>query len=197
MPTDFSQIAPLLTAVLVVFFVYRRIRRSIGRQMLSRARLVLRAVVLGLIGALLLPAMGRGWQQFAAASAGLLSGAGLAWWGASQTRFARQNGALYYVPHTLTGVIVALLFIGRLAYRFVQHYAAVHSGVANDDYNLYSAAMMRTPLTLGIFYLLVGYYVCYYSWLLYKSRRLNSADLEPAGATAVVLTERDPPPASN
>jgi hypothetical protein len=207
MRTDFSQIAPLLTSALVILVVYRRVRRSFGKQPLSSTRLTVRVVILALVGALLLPAVIRGWEPLAAALAGLIIGAALAWWGASQTKFARQNQQLYFVPHTYTGVIVSLLFLGRLAYRFAQSYGVMHAtaahGVAvppeaaDPSFGPYGAAMMRKPLTLGIYYVLMAYYVSYYSWVLHKSKRLTSADLEPAGGSAVIETDRAPPPASN
>ena len=39
---------------------------------------------------------------------------------------------------------------------------------------------MQSPLTTGIFFVLIGYYVCYYSWVLWKSRHITPADLEVA-----------------
>jgi hypothetical protein len=43
---------------------------------------------------------------------------------------------------------------------------------------------MQSPLTAGIFFVLIGYYVCYYSWVLWKSRHITSADLEVSPAIA-------------
>jgi len=42
--------------------------------------------------------------------------------------------------------------------------------------------MVKTPLTLGLFFVLIGYYVCYYSRVIWKSKRITPADLE-ASAT--------------
>jgi hypothetical protein len=33
---------------------------------------------------------------------------------------------------------------------------------------------------VGIFFVLLGYYLYYYGWLLWKSKRLNPADMEAA-----------------
>ena len=46
--------------------------------------------------------------------------------------------------------------------------------------------MVKSPLTVGILFVLVGYYAWYYGWLLWKSKRLTAADLEaaPAATTA-------------
>ena len=42
---------------------------------------------------------------------------------------------------------------------------------------------MQSPLTMGIFFVLIGYYVCYYSWVLWKSRHITALDLEVAPDT--------------
>src|SRR5258708_23904121 len=46
MPPDFSQIGPFLFAALIVFAIYRRFRRSFGRQLLRPGRLIFRIVLI-------------------------------------------------------------------------------------------------------------------------------------------------------
>ncbi len=46
-----------------------------------------------------------------------------------------------------------------------------------------AAGMLRSPLTLGLFYVLVGYYVCYYSIVLWKAKRVTAEEISP-GAPA-------------
>jgi hypothetical protein len=50
-------------------------------------------------------------------------------------------------------------------------------------------ATMQSPLTIGIFFVLIGYYVCYYSWVLRKSRHITPADLEVAPDTRNLARE--------
>ena len=45
-------------------------------------------------------------------------------------RFLTQGGQLYYVPHSYTGIIVSLLFLGRLVYRIAQIYGVAHPSPA-------------------------------------------------------------------
>jgi cytochrome b561 len=91
---------------------------------------------------------------------------------------------LHYVPHTYTGIAVSLLFLGRLVFRGVQAYTAAPSPHADASQLHAPAAMLRSPLTAGIFFVLVGYYVCYYSLVLWKSKRLKPEDIESAPASA-------------
>src|SRR5579863_5024382 len=127
---DVSQISSLLIALLVVFLIYRRLRRSFGQQLLSPVRMRVRCVVLLVVAGLLLPGALTSAASLAAALAGVLAGVALALWGAAHTRFLRASGRLYYVPHTYTGIAVSLLFLGRLVYRGVQAYGSSHAAHA-------------------------------------------------------------------
>ena len=119
MQPDFSQIGPFLIAALVVFAVYRRLRRSFGRQPLRPRRMTIRIVLLAVIGCALMPAALRSAQFLAAELVGVALGIALGLWGAERTRFLRSGERLYYIPHTYTGMVVSALFLGRLLYRFL------------------------------------------------------------------------------
>jgi hypothetical protein len=188
MQPDFSQIGPFLLAALVVFAIYRRFRRSFGRQELRPKRMILRMVILALVACALLPMALRSGQFLWAELVGAVLGVGLASWGAPRTRFQMYQERLHYVPHTYTGIVVSLLFLGRLVFRLVQAYTAArapHVAAATDPSQAFApASMVRSPLTVGILFVLVSYYVYYYSWLLWKSKRLDAVDIEAAPAAA-------------
>ena len=180
---DVSQIGSFLLALLVVFLVYRRFRRNFGQQPLRPVRMRVRTVLLIVIGGLLLPTALRSTAFVAALLGGLVVGIALALWGAARTRFLRAADQLYYVPHTYTGIAVSFLFLGRLVYRLIQMYGDAHAGrVAGLDTasQSFGAGMLRSPLTLGLFYVLVGYYVCYYSIVLWKATRVTAEEISPA-----------------
>jgi hypothetical protein len=178
---DFSQIGPFLVALVVVFAIYRRFRRSFGQQPLRPVRMQVRIVLLLVIGCLLLPAVLRSTAFVSAVLAGIAAGVALAMWGAARTRFLRVSGQLYYVPHTYTGIAVSLLFVGRLVYRLIQVSATMHAthAAAADAANqgFAPAGMLQSPLTLGLYFVLMGYYVCYYSMMLWKSKRVVAEEI--------------------
>jgi hypothetical protein len=193
MPSDFSQIAPFLFAALVVFAVYRRLRRSFGRQLLRPGRMTVRIVLLSVVGCALLPMALRSAQFLTAEFLGAALGVGLGLWGAKRTRFLMYGERLHYVPHTYTGIAVSLLFLGRLVFRVVQVYSAAHgtpaanmamANGADPSQSFAPAGMVRSPLTVGIFFVLMGYYLCYYGWVLWKSKHLKAADIEVVAAAA-------------
>jgi len=176
----FSQIGPFLIAALVVFIIYRRFRRSFGQQPLRRVRMQARMITLLIIGCLLLPVALRSTAFLLALLAGVAAGVALALWGAARTRFLKIDQQLYYVPHTYTGIAVSLLFLGRFVYRFIQVYASAHAVNAADldpANPAFAPSMLRSPLTVGLFFVVVGYYVCYYSAVLRKSKRVVAEEV--------------------
>ena len=187
MQPDFSQFGPYLIAALVVFAIYRRFRRSFGRQPLRPGRMTSRIVLLAIVACALLPLALRSVQFLTAELLGAVLGVGLGLWGAERTRFVMFRDKLHYVPHTYTGIAVSLLFLGRVVFRLVQVYStmhaahAVHASVVNagDSASGFGPpGMVRSPLTVGLFFVLMGYYVCYYGLVLRKSKHLNAADIE-------------------
>jgi len=196
MPADFSQIFPFLFAALIVFALYRRLRRSFGRQLLRPARMILRIVLITVAGCALLPMALLSARYLWAEIAGAALGIGLGSWGAERTRFVTFGGRLHYVPHTYTGIAVSLLFVGRLAFRAVQVYTGVQAPHAADAGGAYvadapdpslafaPASMVRSPLTVGIFFVLAGYYLWYYGSVLWKSKHLKAEDVEAASPAA-------------
>jgi hypothetical protein len=120
---DYHQLGPYLVAAFVVFMVYRRLRRSFGRQLLSKKRMGIRIAVLALIGCAVAATVAfKSMAFFGAMILGIAAGVALGLWGANRTRFEKVGGVLNYVPHTYTGIAVSLLFLGRLAYRLVALY---------------------------------------------------------------------------
>src|SRR4030081_249890 len=104
MPPDYSQIGSLLFAALVVFAIYRRFRRTFGRQQLRAGRMALRIVLLAAVSGALLPMALHSPQYLGAELAGAALGVGLGVWGAARTRFMMYGGRLHYVPHPYTGI---------------------------------------------------------------------------------------------
>ena len=145
----------LAFAALVVWRMYARIRRVVGRQRLSRVRPWITVVVFPLILVLLLatslahPAAG------AAAIGGAIVGIGLGVLGTRLTKFEVTPAGLFYTPNAHLGIALSLLLVVRLAWRFVMMQTGGH-GVDPQ-----AAQIGNNPLTMAIFGTLAGYYVTY------------------------------------
>lgn len=183
-------VTPYLVAALVVWALYRRMRRSFGRQRIRDARMWIRIGVLSaaavLVTATLATAgVARDGEALGALLAGIACGAGLGYFGLRYTKFEVTPEGRFYTPHTYIGLAVTALFVGRLLYRFL----AIYDGVipaATAGQGL-ASAYQRSPFTLAVFGALVGYYVLYYVGILQRSR-------PPASLTAGANAARAPGP---
>ncbi len=160
-------ITPLLIAVLVAWGLYRRARRFIGRQTLQPARLWTRIGFLVFAGALVVATSARTPNAIEALLAGACCGIALGWVGLKYTRFESTPEGRFYTPHAYIGLLVTALLAGRVLYRFLFLYSGAQgfAPVAQDP-----SAFQRSPMTLGIFAALVGYYLSYYLGVLSMSR---------------------------
>jgi hypothetical protein len=192
MQADYSRVLPYFIAIMVVWAIYRRLRRSFGQQPVRPVRMRIRMGILLLLGVSFIPVAFKSVQFLGAEVAGLVAGIALALWGASRTRYRTEGDQIYYVPHTYTGIVVSLLFIGRLAYRLAQAYLWKVAPVANSDATapvMTGPGMnMKSPLTAGLVFVLIGYYVVYYGVVLWKSRRISSEDLEVVATPTITST---------
>ncbi len=103
-----------------------------------------------------------------ALSGGLVCGVVLAYVGLRHTRFEVTPEGRFYTPHTYIGLAVTLLFLGRLVDRSL-YLSNGANGMPGSDLHA-AAAYQRSPLTVGIFAVLVGYYVLFYAGVLLRTR---------------------------
>ncbi len=162
---------PALVVPLILFGVYRRLRRTFGRQPIQPKRKMLRITLLSAIGAALTISAWHDPGLFEAALAGLALGAAFGGLGLRLTQFEGTAEGKFYTPNVYIGGVLTAVFLGRLVYRFIavpqaMQAAAQHAPDANPF-----ASFQTSPLTLGIFTMLVGYYVTYYVGILVVGRK--------------------------
>jgi hypothetical protein len=164
---DPKLVTPLLFAAFVAFAIYRRVRRNIGRQRVQPMRMRSRIILFGVIGALVLAVSARNVELFGATAAGIAGGVALAWLGLRHTQFEITEQGSFYTPHTYIGLFVSALLLGRIAYRFMIVYPAMQAA-QQVNANPF-AAYQKSPLTLAIFGIVIGYYIAYYAGVLMRS----------------------------
>ncbi len=152
---------------LIALIYYRRFRRSFGRQPVQPARMTLRVVILCVIGALLLMGSALNPLMGASMAGGLVVGLALGWWGLKLTRFERHADGVHYIPHSWFGIAITVLLLARLAYRFTVLWPQMQAAQAAAAPPPYP----KSPLTLALFGLLIGYYVFYYLGILRIARK--------------------------
>jgi hypothetical protein len=71
----------------------------------------------------------------------------------SKTAFEQEGDQFYFTPHARIGMMVASLFLARMAWRAWEFYST-GSMANNHDF-------AKSPLTLAVFGILAGYYMTY------------------------------------
>jgi len=181
---DSRLLTPYLVAALVVWMLYRRMRRSFGRQRVRDGRMWARAGILTLVAVLIAVEVARDVTALGALLAGIACGAVLAYVGVRYTKFEVTAEGRFYTPHAYIGLVVAALLVGRLLYRFLSVYDGTAPAV--DAGQSLATAYQHSPFTLAILGALVGYYVLYYLAVL---RRLRP----PAASGPQTITADGPP----
>jgi hypothetical protein len=136
--------------------------------------MIFRAVLLSVICIVLLASSSLP-SGLLAASSGLVIGVALSLVGLRHTSFEVTNEGRFYTPNKWLGLLVTALLLGRLAARLLtlsERAAEVASGTSPFS------GLQRSPLTLGLFFLLAGYYISYYAGVLRTAARLGA----PAGS---------------
>lgn len=165
----------LLIAAVILFILYRRFRRIFGRQRLRPKRMIFRIVVLAVICLLVLASPFRGLASDSAALGGAVIGIALGLWALMHTKFESSADGRFYTPNGYIGIIVVALFLGRLIYRFIVIYPLMHQAAQQAAQNPQLqanpfGAFQHSPMTVGLYFLLAGYYISYYLSVLIKSR---------------------------
>jgi cytochrome b561 len=166
-------ITTALLAGFVVWAIYRRVRRNFGRQPFNATRLYVRTAILTVIGALVVMASARNLDLLGAFVAGAAGGVALGYFGLRHTTFETTAAGRFYTPHTYFGLLITGLLLGRLLYRFLIVYQGAQDAVQPSPNPF--AAYQKSPLTLGIFGVLIGYYLVFNVGVLRKGREPATA----------------------
>lgn len=168
----FSPITILLFVAFIGFSLYRRYRRTVGKQPLVPRRLMFQVGLLGLVSLLFLVPSFIHPISAVAALGGLIAGGAVGFVGLRLTQFERTLERDYYTPNTYLGLAIFGLFIARLAYRYVQVSAQMQTlTAAGSAPPTGLSSLTSTPLTTALLLMVCGYYLCYETGLLLWVRR--------------------------
>jgi hypothetical protein len=163
---------PLVLIPVIVFAVWRRVRRQFGPQPIQRKRMMTRIVIFAVIAGLISIAAMHDFRLLGGLAGGMVAGAVLGLIGLRLSRFeVHPVKGDCYVPNPYMGAVVTALLLGRLVWRF-----AMLSPQMGDPTGatppIHGPDLGQSPLTMLTFGLVVGYYVCYYAGLLVHHQRI-------------------------
>jgi hypothetical protein len=180
-----SNALTVLFVGLIGFGLYRRVKRTFGLQPISPTRMIFRLVLLSLVSALFLATARTTWS-IVAILCGAAMGAALSFYGLARTTYEVTPKGKFYRADRWVSLGVMALFIGRLAARSVtllrlgaEHSSGLSQGAASapglppgpGEHPF--AQFQRSPLTVGIFFLMAVYYIFFYIGILRKAKHLT------------------------
>ena len=150
---------------LILWRMYSRIRRMVGRQKLIAWRQNVTVCLFPLLVMLMAFVSLSNPYVLLALAGGLAVGTGLGIFGHRTTKFEHTQEGLFYTPNAHLGIGLSLLLVGRILYRFIE------VGIAGTGGATPSPSPVPTAPTLLLFGMLAGYYVTYAIGLIIWRRR--------------------------
>ncbi|SFM15402.1 Protein of unknown function [Paenibacillus sp. 1_12] len=165
----------LLIMALIAFGIYRRVKRTIGFQKLSRKRLIFRTTIFSLLGCVFLYTGLLHPIHFIADAIGLAAGLILSYYAIKHIRFEKRDDVWYYRTHLWVEVTIIVLLLGRIVYKLLSvYYLQNGSDMSSAAPSLESYT--KDPLTVGIFFVLISFYIRYFTYLLRKQKELEAPE---------------------
>jgi cytochrome b561 len=173
----------MLVIAFVIYRIFIRVKRLTTRQPVRPVGLRLRSAFLVVIVVLLAVASVNHVEVLEALIAGCAGGVAAGYVGLRGSTFENTPDGLYYTPHRGLGILIALIFLGRIAYRIYQFETnQIPLGQGGDSGPF--AALGRSPLTMALFGLLACYVVTYSIGILlwYRRERVATVVVPPPDA---------------
>jgi membrane protein CcdC involved in cytochrome C biogenesis len=169
----------VLIGVLFIFSMYRRVKRTIGFQKLAKRRMIIRIVLFAIICVLFLITGYTNPTIYIFDVLGILLGGVIAYFAIRSTSFEWRKNAWYYRPNPWIGAILIVLFIGRIVYRLYQDYALIGNAAAKGAGSQLAqqnqlATYSHDPSTTIILFVLISYYLVYYTFVIGRERHLEA-----------------------
>jgi hypothetical protein len=174
-PLNPSLVVPIGVGALVLWRLYSRIRRTIGRQHLSNVRPWITISVFPVLVVLLATLSRTRPDSLLSLAGGLAVGVGLGIYGLRNTRFENTPEGFFYTPAAHLGIALSLLLVGRILYRMLPLYGLTGSTPVAAP----PAQFATTPLSMLLFGTFAAYYVTYAIGLL---RWRHAESTKPVGS---------------
>lgn len=106
---------------------------------------------------------------------GFVVGGIIAYYAIRTTSFEWRTNAWYYIPNPWIGALLLVLFIGRIAFDVYEDYRLVGFSAANGHatHPPQLATYAQDPYTAAILFMLIAYYIIYYTFIIRKERHLE------------------------
>jgi len=193
MATTANHTPLLIFLAFMGYSVYRRIRRNFGRVALRPTAMAGRITLFVVITMVILfAALFMDGAVLAALLGGLVAGGVVGIVGLRLTQIEVTPAGAFYLPNKYLGTGISLLFVGRLAYRFVV------LGMTDEALSQ-PPTVGQNAVTFFMFGVLACYYIVYFFGLMIRNRKLTLAakippPLPPPPPAMAAAAAIPPPP---
>ncbi|PGL72533.1 hypothetical protein [Bacillus sp. AFS055030] len=161
--------------LLLVYRIFKRVRKSIGWQQLNRKKMYFSTVIFFIIGTLIL--LQSGFKPIILTSdiVGILIGIGLAYFASTKTNYENRNGAWFFNTNIWISSTVTLLFFGRLVYRIYDLYLIEKLNGLQNDVLSNRLQSMASGWSAGLMLIMFAYYIVFNLFMIKKEKTLTQA----------------------
>jgi membrane protein CcdC involved in cytochrome C biogenesis len=159
----------------IIFRIYRRIRRIGGFQKFVKWRVLVRITVMAIVGILLLFTGFPNPVMYIFDSVGILLGGIVSYIAIQTSSFEWREDNWFYSQHPRISMLLIMLFVGRIAYKAYQICASPSISQGTFGQPVLLVNYSHDPATAGTLFILITYYVVYYTFLLRTERQMKTS----------------------
>jgi hypothetical protein len=168
-------VSVFLIILFISFRIYRRIRKTCGFQKFIKWRMITRITVMAIIGIILLFTGFPNPGMYVFDSAGILLGGIVSYFAIRTSLFEWREDDWFYSQNPRISILLIMLFVGRITYKAYQIYAPSSASQGPFAQSALLVNYSRDPSTAVILFILITYYVVYYTFLLRAERQMRAS----------------------
>ena len=171
MPLNPQMLVFAIASPLIVWRMYSRFKRLVGRQKSTSVRPWIPVILFPILITLISISLVTHSLALIALLGGVAIGVALGIYGLKLTKFEKTDEGLFYTPNAHLGIALSSLMFVRILYRMMGFF--FNNAAANPAANNFGSS----PLTMLIFGTLAGYYVTFAIGHLRWRNQANKASL--------------------
>lgn len=165
----------------ILFRIYRRTRSIVGFQKFVKWRMLTRITLMTIVGVIFLVTEFSNPVMYIFDAIGILLGGILAYYAIRTSSFEWRKDDWFYSRNRHIGMFFLVLFVGRIAFKVYQ----IIKGTFVQPVQL--ANYFRDPSTTVMLFMLIIYYLVYYTFLIRTEREMKTNGQERGDKTSAVI----------
>jgi hypothetical protein len=167
--------AIIIIVVLVVFRIYRHAQSELGCQKFVKWRALLKITLMISFGVVLLVTGYSNPVRYIFDGIGILVGYITACYSIRTSAFEWRNKNWFYRQNLWIGKCILVLLAGRIAHKGYDDIVALFHTAVNEPFTRHVplAEYTRDPALTGIMYILIAYYIVFYTLLIRKEQQMK------------------------